>query len=189
MRLTETATAKAVMVWPDGNENRSGCSSVAQQCGSSAQGRLRPVAFFRLRKAAIPTPAASAAAPIAANRRLPPSNRIARPSAYHSHPSPPRVAHTIQTRIQRGACQRWTRRIRVWSLSEMSVSVAASVIPLNLYTADGYSWLTSRGGQRPAPGDGAAAEPFRDPHGELAGAARFARRFPQSHRLAPRGRL
>ena len=38
------------MVWPDGNENWSGGSSVAQQCGSIWQGRRRPVNRFRTMK-------------------------------------------------------------------------------------------------------------------------------------------
>jgi hypothetical protein len=35
--------------------------------------------------------------------------------AYQSHPSPPRVAAIIQTRIHRGGRQRFTVRIRRWS--------------------------------------------------------------------------
>ena len=46
--LRDSATAKAVMVWPEGKENWSGGSRVAQQCGSKVQGRLRPVAFFKV---------------------------------------------------------------------------------------------------------------------------------------------
>ena len=80
----------------------------------------------------MPAPAARAAAPIAANRWPPPNNRITKPMAYQSHPSPPRVAQSIQTRIQRGACHLLTRRIRVWSRSEIKVRVAASVIYPNL---------------------------------------------------------
>src|SRR5258708_26060039 len=101
MRLSDSATANAVIVWPDGKENWSGGSSVAQQCGSKVQGRLRPVDFFKVRKMAIPEAAARAAAPTAAKRIGPPNSRITAPIPYHSQPSPPRVAHNAQRRIHR----------------------------------------------------------------------------------------
>src|ERR1019366_5525328 len=78
-------------------------------------GRRRPAAFFNCRNSAMPVPAASAAAPTARTRAAPPNDRTIIPMAYHSHPSPPRVAHSIHTRIQRGASQRWTRCMRPWS--------------------------------------------------------------------------
>jgi hypothetical protein len=49
-----TVKAKAVMVCPEGKENWSGGSSVAQQCGTSAFGRFLPVVFFRMRKIMAP---------------------------------------------------------------------------------------------------------------------------------------
>ena len=38
------------MVWPEGKENWSGGSSVAQQCGFRGAGPLRPVTFFKFEK-------------------------------------------------------------------------------------------------------------------------------------------
>jgi len=38
----DSATAKAVVECPDGNENRSRVTMRAQQCGSISRGRIRP---------------------------------------------------------------------------------------------------------------------------------------------------
>src|ERR1017187_8644611 len=107
------------MVWPEGKENWSGGSRVAQQCGSNVKGRLRLVVFFKVRKIAIPKAAAKAAADTAWKRAGPPKSRMTAPMPYHSQPSPPRVAHSAQRRIQLGAGQRLTRRISRWSRCAM----------------------------------------------------------------------
>jgi hypothetical protein len=60
--LRGIATANAVMEWPEGKENWPGGSRVAQQCGSSAQGRGRPTDFLRMLNSRIPVAAAMAAA-------------------------------------------------------------------------------------------------------------------------------
>src|SRR5580658_3750575 len=103
------------MVWPEGKENWSGGSKVAQQWGSIAHGRLRAHRRFSLRNNAMPTPADDVAAPSARNRSGPPNRATTKPMAYHSHPSPPRVAAIIHIRIQRGGRQRFTVRIRRFS--------------------------------------------------------------------------
>src|SRR5215469_8821032 len=110
------ATAKAVIECPDGNEYLSGGRIEAQQCGSISQGRLRWLACLRLRNMKMPATAAAEAAPMAAKRCGPPKTTKINPRAYQSQPSPPRVATIIRIRNQRGARQRWTRRIRRWSL-------------------------------------------------------------------------
>src|ERR1035441_10098345 len=84
-RLSDSATANAVMVWPEGKENRSGGSRVAQQCGSKVQGRRRPVAFFKVRKMAMPEAAARAAAPTARKRMGPPKSSTTAPRPYQVH--------------------------------------------------------------------------------------------------------
>src|ERR1700680_4503979 len=107
------ATAKAVMVCPEGKENWSGGRRVAQQWGWMADGRLLLKTRFRLMKSPIPLPKPTAAEAIASKRWAPPKIAMMRPMAYQSQPSPPRVAQIIQTRIQRGARQAFTRRIRL----------------------------------------------------------------------------
>jgi hypothetical protein len=52
------------------------------------------------------------AAVTAANRADPPKTKTNVPRRYHSQPSPARVARIIQSLIQRGGFQRFTRRIR-----------------------------------------------------------------------------
>ena len=104
------------MVWPEGNENWSGACTVVQQCGSSAQGRLRPMRLLSRRNIAIPTPTATVAAATATILAGPPKSSSSAPSVYQAaQPSPPRVAQVIQTRIQRGAGQRFTFSITLWS--------------------------------------------------------------------------
>jgi hypothetical protein len=48
----------------------------------------------------------------AAKRDEPPKANTNTPMAYQSQPSPARVARIIQSLIQRGGFQRFTRRIR-----------------------------------------------------------------------------
>ena len=88
------------MEWPDGNENWSGGSSVAQQCG--ATGRFRPMIRFNRRNSPTEIAAESVAAPTATNRLGPPKIISMIPSAYQSQPSPTREARTIQMRIHLG---------------------------------------------------------------------------------------
>src|SRR5690349_11558801 len=104
--------ANAVMVCPEGNENWSGGSKVAQQWGSRALGRFLPMSFLRTRN--IPAPALQAvqAAATAAYRLAPPRIKSSALTPYHSQPSPPRVARIIHSRNQRGGRQRCTLRIR-----------------------------------------------------------------------------
>src|SRR6478752_2608415 len=105
------ATANAVMVWPDGKENWSGGSSVAQQCGSISHGRLRPDSFFRDMNRPTPTNAADPAEATAVNLSVPPNNRIDNPVRYQSQPSPARLAAIARRRTQRGAGHLLTLRI------------------------------------------------------------------------------
>src|ERR1700741_2960848 len=109
------ATAKAVIECPDGKEYLSGGKIEDQQCGSISQGRFRWLACLRLRKIKIPATAANVAAPIAAKRWGPPKKARIKPSVYQSQPAPPRVATIIRMRNHRGARQRCTRRISLWS--------------------------------------------------------------------------
>ena len=76
----------------------------------------------------MPTLTASTAASSARKRSGPPSSAYRRPMAYHSQPSPPRVAATIQRRIQRGGVQRFTRRIRRWSRAESQCKTEAAML-------------------------------------------------------------
>ncbi len=85
-----------------GRRNWSGGNSVDQQCGSMAQGRRRPAARFNTRNRAIPVAAAIPDWATAHRPSVPPKIRIAAPNAYHSHPSPPRVAQIIHSRIHLG---------------------------------------------------------------------------------------
>src|SRR5580698_3646005 len=95
----------AVMVWPDGNENRSGGRTFDQQCGSNWQGRCRWLSLFNALNTKIPKKAANAAAPIAENFCGPPSINNMTPSPYQSQPSPILVARIIHRRTHRGARQ------------------------------------------------------------------------------------
>src|ERR1035438_6497513 len=104
-------TAKAVIVWPEGKENWSGGNSLDQQCGSTAQGRRRPVARFKPRKRTIPTPAAKPDSATTSIPCAPPKTSKDAPSTYHSQPSPPRVAQIIHSRIHLGAGHFCTLRI------------------------------------------------------------------------------
>src|SRR5579859_350413 len=97
-----TATAKAMMVWPEGKEKRSGGKSVAQQCGSVTHGRSRPVKRFTRKNTAHPAAAEISPVSRARNRRGPPKNNNARPKAIHSPPSPARDDAIIHTRNHRG---------------------------------------------------------------------------------------
>ena len=101
----------AVMECPEGNEYLSGGNIDAQQCGSISQGLLRRLVCFRVRNRKIPAAARKAPAAERRQRCSPPIDIRMRPSAYHSHPSPLRVAKTINMRNHRGARQRCTRRI------------------------------------------------------------------------------
>ena len=109
--ISGVQTANAVIVCPEGKENWSGGSSVDQQCGSIAQGLLRPAARFNTRKSAMPVAAARADCPTADRPSAPPKSSSAEASAYHNHPSPPRVAQIIHSRIHFGAGHLCTRRM------------------------------------------------------------------------------
>src|SRR6266702_4466182 len=102
---------KAVIVWPEGNENWSGGSTRDQQWGSRWQGRWRWLIFFNPLKTTTPASAAEAAMLTTAKRFGPPAIRRITARPYHSQPSPMRVAAIIQKRIQRGAFHRLMRRI------------------------------------------------------------------------------
>ena len=69
-------------------------------CASAGRIEARPVA------------AASPAARRASKRSGPPNRKITNAKPYHSQPSPPRVAQTIQKRTHRGARQLFRRRIK-----------------------------------------------------------------------------
>src|SRR5258707_24399 len=101
----------AVIVWPDGNENRSGGSTFDQQCGPIWQGLGRWLSLFKILKTRMPKTAAHPAAPMAEKRCGPPYASNISPRPYQIQPSPMRVAAIIQMRIQRGARQRFIRRI------------------------------------------------------------------------------
>jgi len=76
-----------------------------------AHGRLRLALRFITTKTRAPMNAAIPAHSRAAQRSDPPSRKIANEIAYQSHPSPPRVAQIIHSRIQRGARQLFRRRM------------------------------------------------------------------------------
>src|SRR6476619_5873255 len=99
------------MVWPEGNENLSGGNTFDQQCGSNWQGRFLWLRRFRILNTATPAKAALPAALTAANLCGPPYSSKIPASEYHNQPSPSRVAAIIQILIQRGARQRFIRRI------------------------------------------------------------------------------
>lgn len=120
---------KAVIVWPEGNENWSGGRSVAQQWGSKAFGRLRPVSRFSHIKQRMLLPDAIPAAPSAANRSRSPNTRTIKPIAYQSQPSPNRVAAKAARRTQRGAAHRLARIITRWSRLVMNPSILTLTIP------------------------------------------------------------
>src|SRR6266446_9987258 len=101
----------AVIVWPDGNENMSGGNTFDQQCGSIWQGRGRWLNLFSALNTKIPRTAADPAAPTAEKRCGPPYASSIKPRPYQIQPSPIRVAAIIQMRNQRGARQRFIRRI------------------------------------------------------------------------------
>src|SRR5579863_6409624 len=109
------AMANALMACPDGKENWSGGRTFAQQCASSWHGRFRLLAFFMNRNSATVAASADAAAPKAANRKSPPNSSKVMPIEYQIQPSPRRLDQIIQTRSHRGARQRFTRRITLWS--------------------------------------------------------------------------
>src|SRR5882724_6739504 len=101
----------AVIVCPDGNENLSGGSTFDQQCGSIWHGLGRWLNLFSPLNTKIPKTAADPAAPMAEKRCGPPYASSIRPRPYQIQPSPMRVAAIIQMRNQRGARQRFIRRI------------------------------------------------------------------------------
>src|SRR5580700_11080201 len=103
-----TAMAKALIAWPDGNENWSGGRTLAQQWASIWQGRLRLLAFFRKRKRKIVAASADALAAKAMKRMSPPNRSRAIPTEYQTQPSPSRVEAIIQKRSHRGGRHRWT---------------------------------------------------------------------------------
>src|SRR5690348_8067489 len=105
------ATANAVIECPEGNENWSGGSSVAQQCGSISQGRFRPDSFLSDLNTPTPTSAAEPAEATAVIRSAPPHNRMDSPTRYQSQPSPARVAAIAKWRTHRGAGHLLTLRI------------------------------------------------------------------------------
>src|SRR5882724_11632785 len=63
----------------------------------------------------MPVMAASPAEPTAANREAPPNSSNITPKPYQIQASPMRVAIIIHRRIQRGARQRFIRRMTRWS--------------------------------------------------------------------------
>ena len=77
----------------------------------------------------MPTLTANTAARSARKRSGPPMKATTTPTAYHSQPSPPRVAATIHRRIQRGGVQRFKRRIRRWSRGESQCKTEAAMLP------------------------------------------------------------
>src|SRR5581483_5642532 len=91
------------MVCPEGNENWSGGSRLAQQCGSISHGRLRPDSFFNKIKMPTPARAAEPAAAMAVRRPLPPNSKMANPTEYHPQPSPAGVAAISKKGTERGA--------------------------------------------------------------------------------------
>src|SRR5580700_4428066 len=93
-----TAMAKALMAWPEGNENWSGGRTFAQQWLSRWQGRFRLLAFFRKRKRKMVAASAEALAAKAINRLSPPKRSRAIPTEYQIQPSPRRVEAIIQKR-------------------------------------------------------------------------------------------
>src|SRR5579863_7817926 len=103
-----TAMAKALMAWPEGNENWSGGKTFAQQWDSMWQGRFRLLAFFRKRNRKTVAASADALAANAMKRISPPKRSRAIPTEYQIQPSPSRVEAIIQKRSHRGARQRWT---------------------------------------------------------------------------------
>jgi hypothetical protein len=58
---------KAVIVCPEGNENRSGGKTFDQQCGSNWHGRGRWLSLFNALNTKMPNTAELPAAPIAEN--------------------------------------------------------------------------------------------------------------------------
>src|SRR5207245_11589053 len=110
-KLRPRPNENAVIVWPEGNENLSGGSTFDQQCGSIWQGLGRWLSLFSALKTKMPRTAAEPAAPMAAKRWGPPYASSISPRPYQIQPSPMRVAAIIQMRIQRGARQRFIRRI------------------------------------------------------------------------------
>src|ERR1700692_4124576 len=105
------ATAKAVIECPEGNENWSGGSSVAQQCGSRVHGRRRPTAFFTTVNSRMPIAAAIAEARNAASLSGSCEASNAMPQNAQNQPSPPLVDAIIHQRTQLGAGQPLTRRL------------------------------------------------------------------------------
>src|SRR5436853_3456768 len=101
----------AVIVWPEGNENLSGGSTFDRQCGSIWQGLGRRLSLCRALNTKMPKTAADPAAPMADKRCGPPYASNISPRPYQIQPSPMRVAAIIQMRNQRGARQRFIRRI------------------------------------------------------------------------------
>src|SRR5690242_11855702 len=99
--------AKAVMECPEGNEKRSGGIAVAQQWGSSAQGRGRPTARFKITNKAMPMHAAMDAARNAERLERLGAASNAIPQNAQNQPSPPRVDVTIHQRTQCGAFHRF----------------------------------------------------------------------------------
>src|ERR1700738_1196223 len=106
-----TAMAKALMEWPDGNENWSGGRTLDQQWASRWQGRFRLLAFFIARNSTTVAASAVTLAAKAANRKSPPNNSNVIPIEYQIQPSPRRVDQIIQIRSHRGARQRLTCRM------------------------------------------------------------------------------
>src|SRR3974390_2818670 len=102
------AMAKALMAWPEGNENWSGGRTFAQQCDSIWQGRFLLLAFLRKRKSTTVAASADAAAAKATKRASPPNKSKAIPTEYQIQPSPSLVEAIIQNRSHRGARQRLT---------------------------------------------------------------------------------
>src|SRR5713101_8243636 len=105
------AIAKALIEWPEGNENWSGGRMLDQQCASSWQGRLRLLALFMARNSTRVAASAVALAAKAINRKSPPNSNKVIPTEYQIQPSPRRVDQSIQTRSHRGARQRLSRRM------------------------------------------------------------------------------
>src|SRR5579864_9141182 len=118
--LNGMAMANALMACPEGKENWSGGSTLDQQCSSRWHGRLRLLAFFTMRKSTIVAVTATALAPNALNRGSPPNSSTLMPMVYQIQPSPRRVDQIIQVRSQRGARQRFRRRMTRWSRVSMN---------------------------------------------------------------------
>src|SRR5579863_10082332 len=114
------AMAKALMAWPEGNENWSGGRIFDQQWDSNWQGRFLLLAFLMKRNRTTVAASAEALAAKATKRMSPPKSSKAIPTEYQIQPSPRRVEAIIQKRSHRGGRQRWTFLMTWWSRASMN---------------------------------------------------------------------